>query len=735
MKNKPVLLTLLGVFACAFGSGQNPNVGNIFAQWEISPKQSGSSVTLIFKAQIDKNARVFSVLAPDDQPNSRIVFDAKSPVDPSSLKITESGKPIEKKEPLLDNMQVRYFENEVEFFATFSALNKDHDISGHLTYSSMRGDVANTPIDIPFRFSFDNDGNLVAKSTGLQESLGASKELKRDNIDLKNPIIRTGGSGLEEAETQGLIGIFILGLITGFICVITPCVFPMIPLTVSFFTKRTSNKKKGIFHAIFYGASIFFIYIALSIPFHFLSSNNAEILNSISTNIYLNAIFFAIFLFFAFSFFGFYELRLPSRLTNKADSLSAFGGVIGVFFMALTLVLVSFSCTGPVLGSLLAGSLAKGGQSIAYQLTAAMGGFGLALALPFALFAFFPQWLKALPKSGSWLTTVKILLGFIELALALKFLSNVDLTNHLNLLSRKTFILIWLILDFGIFLYLFGFVNISPNGRFSVAVPRNMVEVFRKSSAKTKVMKIARYILILGSVYLFILLFQGYNHPESESLSFASGILPPHTAKPVDSGSRVVNNYNKALALANKEHKPVLIDFTGWACVNCRKMEENVWTAPEVKRILNDKYILVSLYVDDRAELPENEQFVYVLPDSSKKPIRTIGDKFSTFQNVNFSSVSQPLYAIINPNETLLTRPIGYTPNAEEYASWLESGLAAFKEAKGKVASDQPDIDEDLHSVKGRELASKEINRQTTPPHSPRNLLSPEEGIVYCYKP
>lgn len=298
--------------------------------------------------------------------------------------------------------------------------------------------------------------NVVFDSSKASQAVTGSR-LLIPTIDLKNPVSDCGATSPAnfDAASSGLASIFFLGFLGGLVALLTPCVFPMIPLTVSFFTKKSgSNKKKGIFHAFLYGFFIFLIYVLLSLPFHFLDQLNPEILNNISTNVYLNVFFFAIFVFFAFSFFGFYELTLPSSITNKADSKSSAGTLLGIFFMALTLAIVSFSCTGPILGSLLAGSLSRDGGAI--QLTMGMAGFGLALALPFALFALFPNWLNSLPKSGGWLTTVKVVLGFLELGLALKFLSNADLVMHWGILKREVFIGIWVLIGIGLTLYLFG---------------------------------------------------------------------------------------------------------------------------------------------------------------------------------------------------------------------------------------------------------------------------------------
>jgi thiol:disulfide interchange protein DsbD len=414
-----------------------------------------------------------------------------------------------------------------------------------------------------------------------------------------------------------------------------------------------------------YGAFILLIYVVLSIPFHFVDSSNPEILNTISTNVWLNIFFFVIFVVFALSFFGLFEISMPGGLANRADSKSGKGGLGGIFFMALTLALVSFSCTGPILGSLLAGSLSTDGGAM--QLTMGMTGFGLALALPFALFALFPSWLNSLPRSGGWLTSVKIVLGFLELALAIKFLSNADLVEHWGILKREVFFGIWIIIGILLVLYLFGILKFKHEGK----------------------VKLTKLRIALGVLFLIftIYLLPGVTKTKYANRGLISGFPPPlnyslygHDAfKGVE--ANVMNDYEQALQIAKQQNKPILIDFTGWACVNCRKMEENVWPVPEVKEMIEKNFILVSLYVDDRKKLDGQEQFIYTFPDSSKKSIQTIGDKYATFQNINFTSVSQPLYAVISPEENLLTRPVGYTPDDKEYVEWLQCGLDAFKKS------------------------------------------------------
>ena len=457
--------------------------------------------------------------------------------------------------------------------------------------------------------------------------------------------------------------LLLLGFLGGLIALITPCVFPMIPVTVSFFTKRSKTRKQGIKNGLLYGLSIFLIYVLASLPFHVLGNVQPEIFNSISTNPWLNIIFFIIFIFFSISFFGFFEISLPSGIANKADSKSGLGSIAGIFFMAITLAIVSFSCTGPILGTLLVGSLQGG----AWALTYGMAGFGLALALPFTLFAIFPQWLQSLPKSGGWLDTVKKVLAFLELALAFKFLSNADLVEHWGLLKREVFLGIWAIISIALALYLIG----------KLLLPHDVKG--QKISSGRK----------LGAVLAFafgIILIVGMAPKNTYLLKFLSGFPPPthyslftNTAEQAGLHANVVNDYENAVQLSKQQNKPILIDFTGWACVNCRKMEENVWTDPEVMSFIQNNFILVSLYVDDKALLPVEKRFTYTTAAGAKKEITSVGDLWATFQAENFNQSSQPLYVVMSPDQKLLSNPVGYTPNAKEYLNWLQCSASKNK--------------------------------------------------------
>jgi len=525
-------------------------------------------------------------------------------------------------------------------------------LKGTITAYLGRKDEFQTP---EFPFDVKLEGGVAASSTATQ--------LKLITIDINHPV---NDCGVAKSDESNLLSVFLLGFLGGFIALLTPCVFPMIPVTVSFFTKRSGNRANAIRNATLYGFFIFLIYVLISIPFHLLGLK-PEILNTISTNAWLNIIFFVIFIIFSLSFFGFFDITLPGTIAGKADSKSNVASAGGIFFMALTLAIVSFSCTGPILGSLLVGSLSGG----AWPLTYGLAGFGLALALPFALFAVFPNWLHSLPKSGGWLDTVKKVLAFVELALAFKFLSNADLVMHWGILKREIFFAVWILIGLGLTLYLFGVLRLPHD---------------------YKGMKISSGRKILG---LLILIFTLYLIPGVTSSKYAnvkllSGFPPPLTYSiygkdnVLNKGleANVINDFDKALQLSKEQHKPILIDFTGWACVNCRKMEENVWTQPEVYNYIKNNYILVSLYVDDRQLLPVEQRFTYKTSTGYHKEIKTQGDKWATFQEENFNKASQPLYAILDNNERLMNHPVGYTPDAKEYLKWLQCGKETFTSSK-----------------------------------------------------
>lgn len=551
---------------------------------------------------------------------------------------------------IFDNAAFKIYEDTVRF-TTNLRFNETvpENLTGVFKYTYGKGDEFYSLI--PFSFSLKLQGGTISIA-----------RIKIKSFTVDRPVNNCGD---DSAQGKGLLNIFLLGLVGGLIALLTPCVFPLIPLTVSFFTKQSAGNKKGIANAVLYGFFIFLIYILLSVPFHLLTHLDPEILNNISTNIWLNLLFFIIFVVFAISFFGYFEITLPGNVGNVAGAKSGSGNFIGIFFMALTLAVVSFSCTGPILGSLLAGALSNNGGAM--QLSFGMGGFGFGLALPFALFAMFPGWLHSLPKSGGWLTSVKVVLGFLELAMAVKFLSNADLVEQWGIIKRELFVGFWILVGILIILYLLGkirFPHDSPVNNFS----------------KTRI----AFITLFAACTIYLI--PGITNTSLAELRLISGFPPPlcyslyHDPVNCEKGvDPLKNDYEAALLLAKKENKPILVDFTGWACVNCRRMEEKVWTDPEVKNLMQHDFIVVSLYVDERKNLPAVEQTIFTTRDGQQKQITTVGDKWATFQSENFNAVSQPQYAIISPGEKILTKTKYYTPNPKEFAAWLHCGLQANK--------------------------------------------------------
>lgn len=522
-----------------------------------------------------------------------------------------------------------------------------------------------------------NDQEFVPLQTEVLVALPggvamAGHPIKLSTVDLQNPVKDCGDN---QTEDKGLFSIFLLGMLGGLFALITPCVFPMVPVTVSFFMNRSGNKISAIKKGILYGSFIFLIYVLASSPFHLVGGIDKNIFNSIATNAWVNLVFFAIFLLFALSFFGLFEITLPGGLATKADSKSNLGSVPGIFFMALTLAIVSFSCTGVILGVLLAGVAANG----PWALTIGMAGFGLALALPFALFAIFPHLLKSLPKSGGWLDTVKKVLAFVELALAFKFLSNADLVERWGLLKREVFIGIWILISLGLSLYLFGVFDQRKVMVSGLHISGRLQPVKQKLSS-------FRVALGLIPLVFAAYLLPGVTRSEAANLQLLSGFPPPlsysiygrDNVKGKGLEPDVINDYERAVQLSREQGKPILIDFTGWACVNCRKMEEQVWVKDDVKKIIEEKYILVSLYVDDRKRLKDDASFRYHTASGEVK-VKTVGDQWALFQSENFGQVTQPLYVILSPDGKLMNHPVGYTPNASDYANWLKCGIEAYE--------------------------------------------------------
>lgn len=560
--------------------------------------------------------------------------------------------PITKYDPVFE-MVLSYFDNSVEFRQEFENTGGMTALVGSVGY--MACDDKRCVFPQPEEFALSLTGEEVEEETAVVAPT----------------------SGEKKGADRSLIGIFILAFFGGFAALLTPCVFPMIPMTVSFFTKQSKTRAKGITNALLYGLSIIIIYVALG--FGVTVIFGADALNAMSTNVWFNLAFFLLLVVFAISFFGAFEITLPSSFINKVDKNADRGGLIGIFFMAFTLALVSFSCTGPIIGTLLVEAAYVGGTT---GPLVGMFGFSLALALPFALFAAFPGWLNTLPQSGGWLNSVKVILGFLELALAFKFLSNADLVLQLGIITREVFIAIWI----GVFLvmafYLFGAFRLphdSPVERLSVG--RLLFGILTVTFV---------IYLIPGMWGAPLKIISGFppplNYAESPTGIGGGGTAIrdenlPDNAYVIVHGLVAFKDYEPGLAYARKVNKPVLIDFTGHACVNCRKMEEQVWSEPEVLTRLKNDVVLISLYVDDKRPLPKEEQ-IEVTIGSKTRTLKSIGNKWSHFQASRYQSNSQPQYILMDHNEKNLVEPTAYDLNVQNYVDWLDAGIAAFNKQK-----------------------------------------------------
>jgi thiol:disulfide interchange protein DsbD len=657
-------------------------------QWKNTTK---NEYELQFIAQIDDGWNIYSqYLESDDGPiRTSIIWDKGSHYTLLG-KAAEEGN-IYKGFDDIFGMNVIRLSGKIIFRQKIRVTDPSKPITGFIEYMACDKERCLPPGEANFSFqvtaSDDAQAN-VTTSTTSGDNTQYSPEIpvvetpesedktvvQKGDFNLNKPGLPINSCDSDGASvspnTDSYFNLFLLGFLGGLLALLTPCVFPMIPLTVSYFTKGSEDRKKGVANAFLYGFFIFLVYLLLSVPFHLMDSIQPDILNDISTNVGLNLFFFIIFIVFALSFFGYFELALPESWTNKASSAEGIGGIVGIFFMALTLALVSFSCTGPILGSLLAGTLSS--SSGAMQLTAGMGGFGLALALPFGLFAAFPGLLNRLPKSGGWMNSVKVVLGFLELALALKFLSNADLVKHWGLVKIEVFLGVWIIIFSGLSLYLFGVFRI---GHESASDKRSLTH----------------HLLGFTGILFVAYLVSGFRFDERagtyRSLTALSGMAPPTCYSLIydcqcPHNLQCFKDLETGIAYAKEVNKPIMLDFTGYACVNCRKMEEHVWPEPGVYSMLNDNYVLISLYVDDKTLLPEDQQKTVTQEGGKSRKLRTIGNKWSYLQTSYFRTNSQPYYALLSPDGKLLNKPVAYTPEASTYADFLKCGLDAFEKVK-----------------------------------------------------
>ena len=607
-----------------------------------------NEVDLVIHADIEEGWYVYSQDAGDGPISTSFAF-----FDNDKLELIGSvteGEAIEDYDPNFE-ATLRFFKSEADFIQRIKLLTQDTTlIKGEFEFM-----VCNKGMCLPPEW-VDVELVLPAAQIAAEESKGFTST----------------------ASNQGIWSIFLIAFLSGFVALLTPCVFPMIPMTVSFFTKQSENKAAGIRNAIVYGLSIIFIYVILGVAVSAIFG--ADALNNMATNVYFNIAFFLLLVIFAASFLGAFELTMPNSWINKADSASDRGGLIGIFFMAFTLALVSFSCTGPIVGTLLV-EAASGGSYMGPIL--GMFGFSLAIALPFAFFAAFPGWLNSLPQSGGWLNSVKVVLGFLELALAFKFLSNADLVLQSHLLEREVFIAIWIIIFGLLTMYLLGKLKLAHDSDLShISVSRLFMATL--TGAFTVYMIPGLWGAPLKLINAFPPPMHYSESPYGVGNTAGGSALAAHHSEEEDQhlgpqGIMVFHDYETGLEHARKVNKPVMLDFTGWACVNCRKMEEQVWSDAEVKRLLSEEMVLISLYVDERTKLPADEQYETTIAGKNKK-VRTVGDRWMVMQTERYKTNSQPYYLVLDTDENVLVEPANYQDygSISVFKEWLQRGLDAF---------------------------------------------------------
>ena len=611
--------------------------------WDVNIYENGDAYDLVFHAAVDPCWHTYSQhLESFDGPMPTAFridwpegFEAEG-------EVTECD-PLVQFDPTFE-MDVNMFEEEVYFVQSFTGPNAGTEvITGAITFMACDEEKCIFPPDLDFEAAFA-DRKTAADRPDYCPPLQGLCDHGTDEGS-----ITEGADGTEE---EGLAGVFFLGMLLGFAALLTPCVFPMIPMTVSFFTKQSKTRSEGIRNALIYGFFIIFIYTGLGLLLT--AVFGVDILNVISTDPFFNVFLFLLLIVFGASFLGAFEIQLPTSWANKTDQAADRGGLIGIFFMAATLAIVSFSCTGPLVGSALAGA-ATGSFAAP---TAVMFGFSLALALPFMLFSAFPGWLNSLPQSGGWLNSVKVVLGLLEIGFAFKFLSNADMVLQLGLLKRELFIAIWILTAVVTGLYLLGWIRFWHD---------------------SKNQRIGKQRIALGIAFLA---FAGYMTPGlwGEDIKAISGFPPgmDYSYLEIHHVKAVHLDYDEGMKAAVETGKPVVLDFTGWACVNCRKMEEQVWPNPRVMEILENEVVLVSLYVDERVSLPEEEQSEEQYGGKTFK-IKTVGNKWSYMQASQFNTNSQPFYVMLDHDGTTLGEGVGYDPDASKFVEFLESGLAAFR--------------------------------------------------------
>ena len=646
-------------------------------KWSTSvEKISDTEFDLISRATIDRGWHLYSQDVPEDGPiPTTFNYDTGANAELMGNTLEEEGRTVH--DPVF-NMRIKFFDDAAEFRQRITLLNKELSIvKGEVEFMVCDDMRCLPPSYIDLNFDLTKAKSSAGTDTTASENSSTFNFQEPVMIDSDKEVIVTEREE-KEAENSGLWTIFILGMGAGLIALFTPCVFPLIPMTVSFFTKQSQNKAEGVKNAIIYGLCIIVIYVILGTGV--VAIFGASAINEFSTSVTFNLLFFFILVIFAVSFLGAFEIMLPQSWANKIDSKAGKGGYTGIFFMALALAIVSFSCTGPFVGNIIVLSATKGGLAPMIG----MLGFSIALALPFGLFAAFPGWLNSLPKSGGWLNTVKVVLGFLELAFAFKFLSQADLVLQLHFLEREVFIAIWIAIFGALAFYLFGKIKLPHDS------PLTHISVGRLSLGLL-VLSFTIYMIpgLWGAPLNLISAFPppldysespygvgnsktggGFSSGEAQVLPDGGHLLAPHQIL-------AFNDYDKGMAYAKEVGKPVMLDFTGWACVNCRRMEQNVWPNDQVLNILKNEVVLISLYVDDKRKLEDDE-----IVESQLRPgkqLKYIGQKWSEFQTIRYKTNTQPFYVLIGHDEENLNDPVGYTPNAQEYLEWMREGVGAYE--------------------------------------------------------
>lgn len=637
---------------------------------------------VVFTAAIDKGWHVYSTDLGDGGPISATFNVEKI----SGAEVVGKLKPVGKEISTFDKlfeMKVRYFENTAQFVQKLKLTGGAYQIEGYLEYGACNDENCLPPTQVPFKFSGKAEGAAKEAAAAAAETKAEEQPAKQETVSGTAPVAAIGGAdgpteikvadkvdlwkpviselnSLGETTSQedmSWIYIFITGFAGGLLALFTPCVWPIIPMTVSFFLKRSKDKKKGIRDAWTYGASIVVIYVTLGLAITLIFGASA--LNALSTNAVFNILFCLMLVVFAASFFGAFEITLPSKWSTAVDSKAeATSGLLSIFLMAFTLSLVSFSCTGPIIGFLLV-QVSTTGSVVAPAI--GMLGFAIALALPFTLFALFPSWLKSMPKSGGWMNIIKVTLGFLELAFALKFLSVADLAYGWSILDRETFLALWIVLFALLGFYLLGKIKFPHDDDDSkVSVPR--------------------FFMALASLAFAVYMVPGlWGAP----LKAVSAFAPPMQTQDFNLYNNEVHakfdDYDLGMEYARQHGKPVMLDFTGYGCVNCRKMELAVWTNPKVSDIINNDYVLITLYVDNKTPLPSP---VKIVENGTERTLRTVGDKWSYLQRVKFGANAQPFYVLIDNEGKPLNKSYSYDEDIPKYIEFLQTGLENYKKEK-----------------------------------------------------